>query len=230
MKKVAILQSNYIPWKGYFDLINSVDEFVFYDEVQFTKNDWRNRNQIKTPQGLQWLSIPVFHKHLHQNIDEILVADQKWRKKHWKTIEQNYRGAEYFEQYSPIFEKLYGDTSETLLCKINYAFIFEINKILGIQTKISWSTDYETLPGKTERLVGICKNLNGEEYISGPAAKDYINEELFLENNIKLSWIDYGGYPEYKQLHSPFFHDVSIIDLILNEGPNSKQFIKSFQN
>lgn len=131
MKKIAILQSNYIPWKGYFDLINSVDEFVLYDDMQYTKNDWRNRNKIKTPQGVQWLTIPVTRKSLGQKIKDTQVSDPSWRNKHWKTICQNYGKAKYFSTYAPLFESLYLNDSSPYLSEINKNFILAINSMLG---------------------------------------------------------------------------------------------------
>ncbi|HIP48251.1 MAG TPA: hypothetical protein EYG92_04705, partial [Lutibacter sp.] len=130
MKKIAILQSNYIPWKGYFDLINMVDEFILYDEVQYTKNDWRNRNKIQTKQGVQWLTIPVRQKELSQLIKDTKITDKKWGKKHWATIRQNYSKAKYFKEYKDIFEELYLNCEEQYLSQINYKFIVVINEIL----------------------------------------------------------------------------------------------------
>jgi hypothetical protein len=227
MKRVAILQSNYIPWKGYFDIINIVDEFVLYDSVQYTKNDWRNRNKIKTKQGIIWITIPVKHS-ISQRIDEIEVLDNKWRKKHWRTLVQNYSKSKYFNLYMNIFNNCYLNADEFFLSKINYSFICEINKILGITTKISWSTDYNISGEKTEKLLNICKQANATEYISGPAAKNYLDEKLFKQENIKVTWMDYSSYPEYNQLYPPFEHAVSILDLIFNEGPNATKFMKSF--
>lgn len=230
-KKVAILQSNYIPWKGYFDIIASVDEFIFYDEMQYTKNDWRNRNKIITPNGLQWLSIPVITKgHISQEIRimDAKVVDKKWAKSHWNTIKQFYRRAPYFKEYADIFEKLYNECEqEEYLCKINYKFIYAINEILGIKTKISFSQDYGLIEGKTERLVDLVQKAGGTEYLSGPAAKDYIKAEFFEKANIKLSWMDYSEYPEYPQLCIPFEHGVSVLDLIFNCGPESRKFMKA---
>ena len=227
-KKVAILQSNYIPWKGYFDIINTVDEFILYDDVQYTKNDWRNRNQLKTPNGKLWITIPIHQKKLGQKINETLVVNDIWRKKHWKTIIQNYSMAKYFDDYSELFEKLYLGSNEKLLSNINYRFIVAICRVLGIKTKISWSMDYNLVEGKTERLVDICKQTGADEYISGPSAKGYIDEDFFKESGIKLRYMDYSGYPEYNQLFPPFEHAISIIDLIFNEGPNAQKYMKSF--
>ena len=228
MKKVAILQSNYIPWKGYFDLINMVDEFILYDEVQYTKNDWRNRNKIKTPQSIQWLTIPVRQESLDQKIKDTKISDKKWNIKHWRTISQNYSKSKYFKDYKDIFEELYLACDEEYLSQINYKFITTINEILGIKTKLRWSSEFELVDGKTEKLLGICKDCNADIYLSGPAAKDYFNEELAKQENIKVEWMDYSGYKEYEQLNSPFEHGVSILDLIFNQGANAKEFMKSF--
>jgi len=227
-KKVAIIQSNYIPWKGYFDIINSVDEFIIYDDVQYTKRDWRNRNIIKTPKGLQWITIPVRHEYLNQKIKDIKVADKNWNKKHWKTLQTYYAKSKYFSEYKDIFEELYLNISTCFLSEINYNFIITINKIIGIEKKISWSSDYILKEGRVERLIDLCKQANTTEYVSGAAAKQYIDEQVFSSENIKLSWMDYSGYPEYYQSYPPFEHGVSIIDLIFNEGINSKKFMKSF--
>jgi len=229
MKKIAILQSNYIPWKGYFDMINMVDEFILYDEVQYTKNDWRNRNQIKTSQGIQWLTIPVRQKNLEQKIKDTTIINKKWNIKHWRTISQNYAKAKYFKEYKDIFEELYLSCDEEYLSKINYKFITAINEMLGIKTKIRWSSEFDLIDGQTEKLLGICKDCNADVYISGPAAKDYFNEELAKKENIQVEWMDYSGYEDYEQLHPPFEHGVSILDLIFNEGSNATKFMKSFR-
>ena len=229
MKKIAILQSNYIPWKGYFDLINMVDEFIFYDEVQYTKNDWRNRNKIKTPQGIQWLTIPVRQESLDQKIKDTKISDKKWNIKHWRTISQNYSKAKYFKDYKDIFEELYLTCDEEYLSEINYKFITTINEILGIKTKLRWSSEFELVDGQTEKLLGICKDCNADIYLSGPAAKDYFDEELAKQENIKVEWMDYSGYKEYEQLNPPFEHGVTILDLIFNKGDRAKEFMKSFR-
>ncbi|MGL4191292.1 MAG: WbqC family protein [Vibrio sp.] len=230
MKKIAILQSNYIPWKGYFDLINMVDEFVLYDDVQYTRRDWRNRNKIKTPQGLKWLSIPVEVKGKYfQKINETLVSDKNWSVTHWKTIKQYYSKAPYYKDYKDLFEDFYMNNQETHLSLINARLIELVNSILGIQTKITWSSDYELMEGQTEKLLGICKQAGADVYLSGPAAKDYFDETLAEKMGIRVEWMDYSGYPEYQQLHPPFEQGVTILDLIFNEGSNAKHFMKSFK-
>ena len=229
MKRVAILQSNYIPWKGYFDIIGMVDEFIFYDEMQYTKNDWRNRNKIKTEQGLKWLTIPVENsKRLTagQKISETLIFDKRWNRKHWETIKNAYRRAPFFNKYKDVFEDLYLGKEEERLVDVNYKFIYAICNLLDIKTKISFDKEYGLIDGKTERLVNLVLKANGTEYLSGPAAKDYIQESLFEEAGIKLTWMDYSHYPEYPQLYPPFEHGVSIIDLLFNCGDDAKKYMK----
>jgi len=231
MKKIAILQSNYIPWKGYFDMINMVDEFILYDDMQYTRRDWRNRNKIKTPNGLIWLTIPVEVKGKYfQKISETKVNEKDWAKKHWQSITHNYSKSKYFKEYKDVFEELYLNCHEEYLSQINYKFIVAINKILGIKTKIRWSSEFKLVDGQTEKLLGICKDCDTDIYLSGPAAKDYFDEELARKENIKVEWMDYSGYKEYEQLHSHFEHGVTILDLIFNEGPNATKFMKSFED
>ena len=230
MKKVAILQSNYIPWKGYFDIINSVDEFILYDDMQYTRRDWRNRNKIMTKDGLKWLTIPVNNKgKFFQKIKEVMVSEPDWAEKHWKSIHYNYARAKCFADYAPTIQEMYEQCAkESYLSKINYTFLAGICKILDIKTKITWSSDYPMKDGKTERLVGLVQSAGGDYYLSGPAAKDYIEEKYFQEAGIELAWMDYSGYPEYHQLSEHFEHGVSILDLIFNEGMDASKYMKSF--
>lgn len=229
-KKVAILQSNYIPWKGYFDIIASVDEFIFYDEMQYTTRDWRNRNKIKTQQGLKWISIPVNAKGCQQSglkISEAEITENTWVKSHWDSIKFAYSKAPYFKEYENFFKDIYSECeNEKYLCNINYKFVLAINELLGIKTKITYDKDYGIIDGKTERLVDLVKKAGGTEYLSGPAAKDYIDKTLFDDAGIKLSWMDYSGYPEYPQLFPPFEHGVTILDLIFNTGVNARKYMK----
>ena len=228
MKKIAILQSNYIPWKGYFDIMGSVDEFVIYDEMQYTKNDWRNRNKIKTTNGLIWLTIPVKIEKLNQKINETKIADNKWYIKHKNSLQTNYGKATKFKECKDFIFNIYEQASRLdYISEINYTFLNEINKFLKISTKISFSTDYNIGDGKTERLINICKQSNSNIYLSGPSAKNYIDEALFTENSINLEWFDYIGYKEYEQLYPPFEHGVSILDLIFNTGEDAYKYLKS---
>jgi hypothetical protein len=228
MKKVAILQSNYIPWKGYFDLIAAVDEFIIYDDMQYTRRDWRNRNQIKTPQGLQWLTVPVKTKGKYvQTILETEIDGSGWASLHWKSLEQNYRKAPYFEEISSLLKPIYTESPYLYLSDLNRKLIGIICTYLGIKTKISCSTDYHLIDGKTERLADLCRQAGGTAYISGPAAKSYIVDSVFEARSIALRWFSYDSYPEYQQLWGEFTHFVSVVDLLFNCGRNSVMFMKN---
>ncbi|AII51131.1 WbqC family protein [Hymenobacter sp. APR13] len=226
-KKVAILQSNYIPWKGYFDLLNSVDDFILYDEVQYTKNDWRNRNRVKTAQGVQWLTIPVRQERLAQKISETKVSDSNWHTRHWRTLAQAYARAPYFEQYRPEIEKLYAP-DEVNLSFINQRFIRAVAGWLGVQTRLHSSADFTVDGDQTARLVQLVQAVGGTEYVSGPAAGAYLDVEQFARAGIALTWMSYERYPEYSQLHGPFEHRVSVLDLLLNVGPAARRYMLSF--
>ncbi|MBU0519803.1 WbqC family protein [bacterium] len=228
-KSLAVIQSFYIPWKGYFDIINSVDQFILFDDMQYTKRSWINRNQIKTPQGLHWLTIPVQVKgRCQQSIKDTRIVNADWSLNHWETIQRNYTQAAHFKQYKEIFEALYSSCADTYISQINLRFIKTICAILNISTPISWSTNYSLLPGKTERLVDLCEQVGADVYLTGPAAQNYIQEELFREAGIELRYMDYTGYPEYPQAYPPFVHEVSILDLLFNTGRAAPSYMKSF--
>ena len=227
MSKIAILQSNYIPWKGYFDMIAAVDKFILYDDVQYTRRDWRNRNKIKTPQGLQWLTVPVQVKgKYNQTIRNTIIESGNWATVHWKTLVQNYRHAPYFEDIAEWLEPLYLTNTSSHLSELNRQFITAVCCYLGIKTDIYHSSDYTLVEGKTERLVELCAQAGGGEYISGPAAINYIEENIFTERGIKLTWFDYFGYVEYSQLWGEFTHNVSIVDLLFNCGKNARGYMR----
>ena len=227
MKKIAILQSNYIPWKGYFDLIAAVDEFILYDDMQYTRRDWRNRNLVKTAQGLQWLTVPVMVKgRYEQAIKDTLVDNNGWQDKHWKTFLHQYRKAPCFDEISGWLSPLYVNQRYELLSDLNRKFIEHICAYLGIGTKISSSCDFELVDGKTERLADLCQKAGGTEYVSGPAAKSYLDQSVFEKYGIALTWFDYNGYKEYPQLHGSFEHGVSIIDLLFNCGRESAAYMR----
>jgi WbqC-like protein family len=228
-KRVAIVQSSYIPWKGYFDLINSVDEFVLFDDVQYTRRDWRNRNRIKTSRGPDWLSIPVSSKgQFDEPIKHICVSDAKWASRHWRTLRANYARAAHFRTYASLLEDLYLGCHESHLSAVNRRFLSAVCEILGIRTKVSWSWDYRLNEGPTERLVDICRQAGAAVYVSGPSAASYLDSQLFHDADIDLVYFDYSGYTEYRQLFPPFEHRVSVLDLILNEGPDAPRHMLSF--
>ena len=227
MKRVAILQSNYIPWKGYFDMIAAVDEFILYDDMQYTRRDWRNRNQIKIPQGQQWLTVPVKVKgKYHQTVRETEIDGTTWAAEHWKTLTQNYRRAPCFAELAPLLEPHYLNCQHTHLSALNRELIETVCTYLGIATRITNSWDYTLVLGKSERLADLCAQAGGTEYISGPAARDYIEDRVFSERGITLSWFDYAGYPEYPQLWGEFTHNVTILDLLFNCGRNAARHMK----
>lgn len=231
MKKILITQSNYIPWKGYFDAINFTDEFVIYDDMQYTKRDWRNRNKIKTPNGLQWLTIPVEVKGKYfQKIKETMISSNKWNKEHWNAIKINYASAPYFKQYKEFFEELYLNCTEQYLSDINFRFLSAICKLLDIHTNFKWSSEFKLEGDKSEKLLSICLQSVASDYYSGPAAKDYLDEDIFQSKNVRIHWFNYEDYKEYNQLYPPFEHGVSIVDLIFNTGSDIKKYMKSFSH
>lgn len=225
-KRIAILQSNYIPWKGYFDIIGLVDEFIIYDEVQYTKNDWRNRNRIKSSSGMQWITIPVYQRSLQQKISETKVSTNNWGIKNWNSLKTNYGRAPYFKSYSSPLEDFYTTFKSPMLSEINLALIKLVCDFLGIKTKISNSAEYVLEGDSTTKLVSLCKQTGATHYLSGPAAKSYIRETLFHEEKINIEWMDYNGYQEYPQLYPPFEHGVSVVDLLFNAGPTSRNYMK----
>lgn len=225
--RIAIVQSNYIPWKGYFDLIQSVDEFVLFDDVQYTRRDWRNRNRIKTAHGLAWLTIPVQTTGQYLSlIKDIEISDDGWAGKHWKTIVASYGKAPHFQWFAERFEPLYASCPERQLSRINRRWLEAACDALGIRTRLTWAMDYSVADGKTERLVSICQQAGADTYISGPSARDYIDDGVFRAAGISLEYFDYAGYPPYPQLHGPFEHHVSIVDLLCHMGPESPHFLR----
>lgn len=231
MKKIIITQSNYIPWKGYFDSINSCDVFVVYDDMQYTKRDWRNRNQIKTQNGLKWLSIPVeVSGKFEQKINETKIADKSWNKSHLDALKQSYKNAASYKEVFSFIEEIYLTCNFEYLTEINLHFITHINKFLDIITPIKLSSEFNLHEERNQRLVNICKDLNATDYYSGPAAKAYMDESLFEKESIKVHYFDYSGYPAYTQQFEPFEHGVTILDLLFNTGEQAKQYMKSFSN
>ncbi|MFE2008521.1 WbqC family protein [Pseudomonas guariconensis] len=231
MKKVAIVQSNYIPWKGYFDMIAAVDEFIIYDDMQYTRRDWRNRNQIKTPQGVQWLTVPVLVKgKYHQKINETEIDGAEWADLHFKALTQNYKRSGHFAEIMEWLQPLYKNRSYTHLSALNLTFIQAVCQYLGIETRITCSSDYTLVDGKTERLADLCVQAGATEYISGPAARDYISSDIFCRAGVSLTWFDYSGYAEYPQQWGAFTHAVTILDLLFNCGKDSRRYMRFTQS
>jgi hypothetical protein len=223
LKKVAIVQSSYIPWKGYFDLIRRVDEFILFDDVQYTRRDWRNRNRIKSPSGPLWLTIPVEVKGRYlQAIKDTKISDPRWNERHWRCIQGSYARAPYYGTYREEFEDLYRGCDATALSVINFRFLSRLCRLLSIDTRLTWSMDYTTVDANTtERLIALCQQAGATEYLSGPSARAYIDQTLFEKAGIVLTYMDYDGYPEYAQLYPPFDHHTSVIDLLVHTGPQA---------
>lgn len=231
MKSVFISQSNYIPWRGYFDAINSVDEFIILDDVQYTKRDWRNRNKIKTSIGDHWLSIPIEVKNkFHQKIKDARISDPDWAVKHWKTLQTNYAAAPFFKQYAAVFENLYLNKKYTLLSEVNYAFLKLVCTLLEIKTNIRHSSEFDLHEkDPSDRLLTLCKAVGATDYYSGPAAKAYLDETIFAQNAVRVHYFDFEGYAPYKQLHGEFMNHLSVLDLLFNVGPEAKKYLHSNQ-
>ena len=230
MKKVAIIQSSYIPWKGYFDIIHDVDCFIFLDDVQYTNRDWRNRNKIKTNSGETWLTIPL-GSHRDKRIDEVTFTDLKWREDHLRSIEHFYKKAAHFPKYYDMVRDLYFQEDWTHLFEFNQNFIKKFSReILGLQTAFYNSSDLNVDKSKLDKILGLLEAVNGEHYVSGELAKNYISDDEFIKRNIRLQYKDYSGYPEYTQLFPPFSHYVSVLDLLFNMGDELRYYIWGWRN
>jgi len=224
MLRVAVLQSNYIPWKGYFDLIHDVDVFVFYDDVQYTKNDWRNRNQIKTPAGPQWITIPVGAR-LDRLICEVELPDDRWQSKHWKSLSQSYSRAPHWKVVESLLRPAYLDRTWKSLSELNQFLIREIAAFLGLKTQFRDSREFKLEGRRQDRLLALLIEMGTTKYLSGPSGRNYIEESAFTEHGIAVQFKDYPAYPEYEQLYPPFEHHVSIVDLLCMTGPKAPEYI-----
>ena len=223
--RAAILQTNYIPWKGYFDIIHDVDLFIFYDDVQYTPRDWRNRNKIKTARGTEWLTVPTNGTQQHL-IYEVEIAETRWQSNHWQTLRHNYAKAPHFERYRPFLEDIYLGRKWKYLFELNQYLIEQISRqFLGIATKFVDARQYQAVEAKQERIIELLTKAEATLYVSGPSAKNYIDETRFAQTGIELVWKDYGGYPEYPQSHPPFEHGVTILDLLFHTGPEAPDYI-----
>lgn len=226
VKKVAIVQSNYIPWKGYFDLIGSVDEFILYDDVQFTRRDWRNRNRIKTPDGSKWLTVPVRSKgRYEQSIRETEISEGDWRGTHQSALRNSYQRAPHYETVAGIMDAVYNE-GHVRLHDLNRAFIDRICRLLEIPTVLRTSWDFQLIEGRSERLADLCVQAGADVYLSGPAARGYLDESVFRRLGVQVQWFGYDHYPVYPQLWGKFDHHVSIVDLLFNCGREAGKYMK----
>lgn len=224
-KKVAVLQSNYIPWKGYFDILHDVDLFIFHDDLQYTKQDWRNRNRIKTPAGLEWLTVPVGASE-DRLICEVEIRDPSWAQRHWRRLLQHYGRAPHFRTCRGFLEHVYLGSAWENLSDLNQTMIRTIaRELLGIRTELRDSREYAPAGRKEDRLIDLLRKAQATVYVSGPAARSYIHPERFAAEGIELVWKDYSGYPEYPQLYPPFVHGVTVLDLLFHTGPAAPEHI-----
>jgi len=224
--RAGIIQSNYLPWRGYFDFINSVDVFVFHDDLQYTKGDWRNRNRIKTPQGLRWMTVPVHYRQTSQLICETEIDySRNWRNEHLALINAHLGKSPYVADVRGIVEPIF-ESKPATISELNIGLIEATCRYLGISTTLRASSDFRLEGAKTERLIHLLTALDATTYVSGPAAKSYLNEHSFRDAGIELEYKTYL-YDEYPQLWGPFEGAVSIIDLIANCGPAAAGLIVS---
>lgn len=219
--RVAILQPSYLPWLGYFDQIHRADVFVFYDDVQYDKHGWRNRNRIKTPQGPHWLTVPVLLTgHFGQKIREVRIdPTQPWKKKHRRSLHQAYESAPYYPDLSAFLDEMYEREWDRLTDLVVWG-IRGLCDRLGIDTQLAFSSDLGLKGERTERLVNICRHFAADEYLTGDAAEDYLEEERFREAGIRITYQRYA-HPTYPQGHGEFLSHLSIVDLFVYAGPRS---------
>ena len=224
----VILQPSYIPWRGYFHQIQRADCFVFLDDVQYDSRGWRNRNRIKTPQGCQWLTVPVHSRgcqDLGTPICEIRICqDTPWPAKHWRSLEHSYRRAPFFEHYAPRLRPFY-ERHWDLLCDLTIELTVGLARELGIRhTRFLRSSELNVTGVKTDRLLETLTKVGATHYITGPSAKAYLDEEKFWQEGITLEYMNYD-YPAYPQLYPPFEGQVSVLDLLFMTGTGAGRFI-----
>lgn len=225
LRKVAVLQSNYIPWKGYFDIIHDVDMFIFYDEVQFTIRDWRNRNLIIINGEPRWISVPVGDK-IHQKISEVAIKDNHWQKKHFNSLQTSYGRSPYFRKYEDFFRYVYLEKKWEYLYLLNRFLIESISRdFLHIPTKFYDSRSFPSTGQGSDKLLSLLQSAGAEVYVSGPAAQSYMKPKDFENAGIQIVWKDYRGYPSYAQKSKVFTHNVSILDLLFQTGEDAPYYI-----
>jgi hypothetical protein len=228
--RISIIQSCYVPWRGFFDLIGRCDEYVILDHVQYVKRHWHNRNRINTATGPQWLTIPVITTGRRgQTIDAVKV-EKPWAEQHWRALELAYRRAPFFDAMAPRVRDWYERAAkEQLLTEINAIFLREIAVLLGLGTRFVRDTAYPVQGAKTERLVAIIRAAGAHCYLTGPSAKAYLDVPLLAGAGVAVEWMSYEGYPQYPQLHGSFEPAVSVLDLLFNVGPDAPQYLTALR-
>ncbi len=227
MTTVTITQSNYLPWRGYFSQIQNSDYFVFLDNVQFTRRDWRTRNRIRTPQGAEWLNVPILQPDSHHKlIENVSVLNDSFLEKHLETIRRNYTRA---KQFDPNWKELHSvlfDSYNANLSTFNQKIIKNISKRFALECKFLKANQFENSTDPTQRLLNICLSLNATKYQTGPKAMEYLDVSKFNSKGIEVIWANYDfkGYDQLWDLD--FDPNLSVVDLILNVGFN-KDYLKS---
>lgn len=225
--KVGIIQSSYIPWRGYFDFIASVDVFIVYDTVQYSKGSWRNRNRIKTSVGPRWLTMHVRHDTLHKRIlDTMVDTSRPWRASHLDSFRQSYRHAPHYGLAAELFAGALGPEAAESISAVNLRLIRAVMEVLSIRTPLVMSETLDVEGDPTERLVKLVRAVGGTSYLSGPSASDYLDVETFRAAGLGLFYKSYD-YPDYPQGPGPFVGEVTILDLIAHVGLACKSYMTS---
>lgn len=230
MMRVAICQPTYLPWIGYFDLIDQVDTFVLLDTVQFDKRSWQQRNRIKTPQGLQWITIPVVSRGRYdQTIQTVEVVGTEFVRTHLKSLQLNYSPARYFSQFFPEFSSiLTGVAPGSRLANLNVRLLRWFVDILGIQTPLVLASSLNEEGKRTSLLANICRRLGASQYISPRGSAEYLLGDLSIMTDAKVeTFFQHYVHPEYEQRFPPFVPFASVIDLVFNEGERAIEIIRS---
>lgn len=224
--RICIIQSCYIPWKGFFDLIGRCDEYVIYDSAQYAKRHWHNRNRIKTARGVEWLTIPVITKgRFEQPIDGVEI-ERPWAEKHWRAIELAYKKAPFFDQFAPTVRSWYEQADkEKRLTDVNAIFLKGLADQMELKTRIVRDTAYPHSGERSEKLLAIARAARASRYLSGPSARTYLDESLFSSAGIAPEWMSYEGYLPYPQLYGDFEHSVTVLDLLFNTGSEAKSYL-----
>jgi hypothetical protein len=227
--RVAILQPSYLPWIGYFDQIAKVDQFVFLDNIQFTRRDWRNRNKIRTAQGWSWLTVPVIQKNrFAQTLLETQIdSSSNWRTKHLNAIRHNYIKTEFFDLYFPKIETIINKDWD-LLVDLCLELTENLKNWLSISTPTVRSSDLNISEKKGDKILALCRKLKATHYLTGDLAKDYLNESEFLSYNIRLEYHNYK-HPPYLQRYPEFVPYMSVVDLLFNQGEKSLEILQQTQ-
>ena len=222
--KAAIHQPQYFPYPGFFHKLGISETFVIMDDVQYDKR-FTNRNRIMTTTGWTWITVPINKNHKFLPNSQVEINNKiSWRDAHWKSIHHSYANAKFFKQYESFFENLY-KKEWTNLFELNFEILKRLIDILGIKIKIIKSSELNASGTSTEKLVNICKAIGADTYVSGIGGRNYIDENLFIKNNIKIEYQNYTPKFYKQRLSNSFIPHLSIIDMLVNVGPECMKII-----